>query len=69
MVTVDIIYPGLTNAAVPIRYPGQETVYALYCTGMTTVLTSSVLDGAVIPRLRSIAQTLTASLASGAQSL
>lgn len=64
MVTVDILYPGLTSVALPLVNADTNSQYAIYCTGMTSMLSRKVIDDKLVPRLKSVSQTLRPALAS-----
>lgn len=63
-ITIDVLYPGLSSAAVPIISSKTSARYAIYCTGMTSMLTKKVLEEKVIPRLHLAAEALSVALAS-----
>lgn len=62
MVNVDTFYPGLTSVAVPIVSPRTNAVYAVYCTGLSSILTRKVVANELGRRLGDLAATLHAAM-------
>lgn len=63
IVNTDTFYPGLTSVSLALVSPHSRSLYALYCTGMSAILTPKVVATRLTPRLRALAAELKLALA------
>jgi DNA-binding IclR family transcriptional regulator len=64
IVNIDTFYPGLTSVSVPLISPTTQAFYAVYCTGLSSILTRKTVIGKLSPRLKAMAGELRLALAS-----
>jgi DNA-binding IclR family transcriptional regulator len=64
LINVGTYYPGMTSISIPLVNQKTRSIYALYCSGLSSMLTRDVISNRLAPRLKKVATDLQVALAS-----
>jgi DNA-binding IclR family transcriptional regulator len=64
LINVGTYYPGMTSVSIPLVNQKTKSIYALYCSGLSSILTREVISNRLAPRLKKAAVNLQIALAS-----
>ncbi len=63
VINIETYHPGMSSISVPLVSPKTGSIFSLYCSGLSSLLTRDVLANKLAPRLKKVAATLRLALA------
>jgi DNA-binding IclR family transcriptional regulator len=63
LINIETYHPGMSSISVPLVSPKTGSIFCLYCSGLSSLLTRDVLANKLAPRLKKVAATLRLALA------